>query len=311
MTLVTPTAAREIDLSGSGTPSSGLSRRNRDGKSARALGYVAPTWVFMIAIGLIPIGYAVWMSLTNQALGAPSADFVGLDNYIHAVFTPQFLGSLGVTLIFVVVGLAIQFALGYLLAVCLHRQLRGFKIARTVLLIPMLLTPVVVGLIWQFMFNPDLGIITAVASAFGVNVNFFADPLLARGVVVLVDSWMHIPFVMLMLVAGMTGLPEEPLEAAAIDGASWWQTTRYITLPMLLPVITITLLVRCVDIARLFDIIFTTTQGGPGTATESVSLIAYATTFQFYQFGYGAAMSVALAVIMFPVYFLYVRLTKI
>lgn len=274
------------------------------------LGFVAPTWAFMISVGLIPIGYAVWMSLSDQSLGG-TGGFVGLDNYLRAVFTPNFLSSLGVTLLFVVAGLVVQFTLGYLLAVALHRQLKGFRIARTVLLIPMLLTPVVVGLIWTFLFNPDLGVISAILRVFGAEANFFADPLLARAVVVLIDSWMHIPFVMLMLVAGMTGVPEEPLEAAALDGAGWWQTTRYVVLPILAPVIMVTLIVRCVDIVRLFDVVFTTTQGGPGIATETVSLMSYLTTFQFYQFGQGAAMSVALALLMFPVYFLYIRMTRV
>ena len=301
---VFPGPARE-----DGAPQS-RNRRHRLA-SAHALGYVAPTWLFMIAIGLIPVGYAVWMSLTSQDLASTSPSFVGFDNYIRGVFTRQFLEALGVTLAFVVIGLVIQFVLGYLLAVCLHRQLRGFQIARTILLIPMLLTPVVVGLIWQFMFNPDLGIINAMFQLVGVDVNWLADSTSARAVVILVDSWMHIPFVMLMVVAGMSGLPQEPMEAAAIDGAGWWKTTRYIVLPMLKPILTIALLVRCVDIARLFDIIYATTQGGPGTATQSVSLVAYNATFLFYQFGPGAAMAVALGLIMFPVYFFYLKLTKI
>jgi multiple sugar transport system permease protein len=286
-------------------------RRRRTLPPLRALGYVGTTWIFMIAVGIVPAGYAVWMSLTDQSLTATTPSLVGLRNFSQAVFTPRFLEALVLTLTLVVCCLVVQLCAGYLLAVCLNRQLRGFRLARTVLLIPMLLTPAVVGLIWNFMFNPDLGIVGAIQRSVGQQVNWLADPMLARALVVIVDSWMHIPFVMLMVVAGLTSVPQEPIEAAAIDGAGWWQTTRYVVLPMLRPVLTITLLVRCVDIARIFDIIFTTTQGGPGTATESVSLLAYHSTFQFYQFGYGAAMSVALAVIMFPVYFLYVRLTKI
>lgn len=265
----------------------------------------------MLGIGLIPIGYAVWLSFSDLSLYSDGMRFVGFDNYIQSVFTERFLGTLAATLVFVVAGLIIQFVLGYLLATALHRQLRGFQLARTVLLIPMLLTPVVVGLIWQFMFNPDLGIINAALGMFGVDLNFFADPLLARGLVVLIDAWMHIPFVMLMLVAGMSGVSDEPLEAAALDGAGWWQTTRYIVLPALAPVIMVTLIVRCIDVVRIFDIVFTTTRGGPGTATETVSMLSYVTTFQFYEFSDGAAMSVALAVLMFPVYFLYIRLTKV
>lgn len=266
----------------------------------------------MIVMGLIPIGYAVWMSFTDQSLttATPGA-WVGLSNYVRAVFTPQFAGSLLVTLIFVIFGLAIQFTLGYLLAVVLHRQLRGYQIFRTVLLIPMLLTPVVVGLVWQFIFQPDLGVIATLLEPLGMKLNVFSSTPLARGMIIFIDCWMHIPFVMLMLVAGMTGVSQEPLEAAAVDGASWWQTSRYVMLPMLRPVITIALLVRCVDIVRLFDTIFTTTQGGPGTSTATVSMLAYQSTFVYFQFGSGAALSIAIAVIMIPIYFFYVRLTKI
>jgi multiple sugar transport system permease protein len=150
-----------------------------------------------------------------------------------------------------------------------------------------------------------------VLKSLGLHLNVFDTTGPARALIVFIDCWMHIPFVMLMLVAGMTSVPQEPIEAAALDGAGWWKTTRYVVLPLLRPVITITLLVRCVDIVRLFDTIFTTTQGGPGTSTASVSLLAYQNTFVYFEFGYGAAISVALAVIMIPVYFFYVRLTKI
>ena len=294
-----------------GTGGSGVgTRRTRSGGFA-SLSYVIPTWVFMLSVGIVPIGYAVWISVSDLSLTTDGTRFVGFDNYVRAVFTSRFAETLGVTLFFVVAGVIIQFIVGYLLAVALHRQLRGFRIARTLILVPMLLTPVVVGLIWQFMFNPDLGVITGVLHALGIDINAFADPNLAKGLILLIDAWMHIPFVMLMLVAGMTGVPEEPLEAAALDGAGWWQTTRYVVLPILAPVIAVTLIVRCIDMVRLFDIVFSTTRGGPGVSTETVSLLGYATTFDFYQFSEGAAMSVALAVLMFPVYFLYIRLTRI
>jgi multiple sugar transport system permease protein len=265
----------------------------------------------MLVVGVLPAGLAVWLSVTDQSLTSGSGRFVGIQNYVFAVFTPRFVGSLVVTLVFVVLGVIVQFVLGYLLAVALHRQLRGFQIARTVLLVPMLLTPVVVGLVWNFMFNPDLGIIGQIVSMFGVSVNFFANANLAIGVIVLIDSWMFTPFVMLMLVAGMTGISDEVRQAASLDGANWWQLTRYVMLPMLKPVITVTLIVRCVDIVRLFDTIYTTTKGGPGTATSTVSLISYQTTFQAYDFGQGAAMAIALTVVMFPVYFFYIRMTKV
>lgn len=297
-----------IEGAAAGSPGA-IARRGRGGWGDFL--FVLPTWAFMLAVGLIPAIYALWMSFTSQSLIGGTGEFVGLQNYIRGVFTPRFFGSLSVTVIFVVLGLVIQFVVGYLLAVALHRQLRGFRIARTVLLVPMLLTPVVVGLIWNFMFNPDLGVIGALVKLFGPSVNFFADPVLAIGVIVLLDSWLYIPFVMLMTVAGLTGVPDEVREASAIDGANWWQATRYVILPILRPVITVTLIVRCVDIVRIFDTVYTTTQGGPGTSTSTVSLLSYATTFSFYEFGQGAAMSIALTLVMFPVYFLYIRMTRV
>lgn len=293
-------------------PRGGGRPRRRNRLTLSTLVYAGPTWLFMIVVGLIPIGYAVWMSFTDQSLTSDTPNaFVGFANFERAVFTERFADSLLVTLIFVVFGIFIQFTLGYLLAVVLHRQLRGFQIFRTVLLIPMLLTPVVVGLVWQFIFQPDLGVIATILEPLGIKMNVFANTAMARGLIIFIDCWMHIPFVMLMLVAGMTGVSQEPLEAAAVDGAGWWNTTRYIMLPMLRPVITIALLVRCVDIVRLFDTVFTTTQGGPGTSTATVTMLAYQSTFQYFQVGDGAALSIAIAVIMIPVYFFYVRLTKI
>lgn len=265
----------------------------------------------MLVAGLIPIGYAVWMSVSDQSLASDGSRFVGLDNFDAAVFTSTFATALRTTLVFVVFGLALQSVVGFVLADAVNRQLRGFKAVRTVLLLPMLLTPVVVGLTWRFMFDPELGVMTELTRLVGIDANWLADPFFSPALIILVDSWLHIPFVMLMLVAGMSAIPQEAVEAASIDGAGWLQRTRYVVLPMIAPVLLITLLVRCIDTARIFDIIYVTTQGGPGVATQNASVLIFANTFQFYQFGYGAAMAVALTLLMFPVYFVYLRLTRI
>lgn len=286
--------------------------RSRRAKEARrAFAYVLPTWIFILAVGVIPVGYGLWMSVSDQSLASENSRFVGPANFTDAVFTAAFSDSLHTTLLFVILGLALQLIVGYLLASALNRQLRGFKFVRTILLIPMLLTPVVVGLTWRFMLDPELGVLTYLFGLLGLHANWLADPVFSPALVVLVDSWMHIPFVMLMVVAGMAGISQETLEAASMDGAGWWARTRYVVLPLLAPVLMITLLVRCIDIARLFDIIYVTTQGGPGVSTQNASLLVFANTFQFYQFGYGAAMAIALTVLMFPVYFLYLRLTHV
>src|SRR5690625_2895227 len=193
--------------------------RARSNTSARDLAYVIPTWIVMLLVGVIPIVYAIWMAISDQSLLSADTNFVGLDNFKSVVFTPRFLGTLGVTLIFVLCCLFIQFTVGYMLAAALNQQLRGFKLARTALLIPMMLTPVVVGLIWRFMFNPDLGVMTFISETLGINESWLAHPILSPALIIVVESWINTPFVTILVLAGMSGIPDELLEASALDGA--------------------------------------------------------------------------------------------
>jgi multiple sugar transport system permease protein len=278
---------------------------------AEALPFIAPAWVLVTVIGFIPLVYAVWLSLTNQSAYALNHDYVGLRNYSFAVFQGSFLSSLLVTALFVVVGVVLQFVIAYLLATFLHMQMRGFKITRTILLTPMMVTPVIVGLMFRFIFTPGIGIAYFAEQAIGLNTPWFTSAIWAKVFVIMLDTWLTTPFMMLMILAGMSAMPDEPLEAASIDGANWWQRTRYITLPALLPVVTVALLVRIVDAARMFDQVYSSTRGGPGTATLTVSILGYDQTFQYFQFGQGAAIAIALTVLLSPVYFFYLRLTRV
>jgi multiple sugar transport system permease protein len=278
---------------------------------AEALPFIAPAWVLIAVIGFIPLVYAVWLSLTNQSTYALNHDYVGLRNYSFAVFQGSFLSSLLVTALFVVVGVVLQFVVAYLLATFLHMELRGFKIMRTMLLTPMMVTPVIVGLMFRFIFTPGIGIAYFTERAIGLNTPWFTSAIWAKVFVIMLDTWLTTPFMMLMILAGMSAMPDEPLEAASIDGANWWQRTRHVTLPALLPVVTVALLVRIVDAARMFDQVYSSTRGGPGTATLTVSILGYDQTFQYFQFGQGAAIAIALTVLLSPVYFFYLRLTRI
>jgi multiple sugar transport system permease protein len=292
------------------------SRRKRARPKLRsrlhALAFIAPAWLLVTVTGFVPLGYAVWLSLTNQSVYASnSGKFVGLQNYSYAVFQSSFLQALLVTATFVVVGVSVQFVLAFGLATFLHMELRGFRIIRTVLLTPLMVTPVIVGLMFRFMFTPGIGVASYAENAIGLSPGWFTNPILAKLFVVGLDTWLTTPFMILMILAGMAGMSTEPLEAASLDGASWWQRTRYITLPALGPVITVALLVRIVDTARIFDQVYSSTQGGPGTSTLTVAIQAYDQTFQYFQFGQGAAIAIALTVLMAPVYFFYIRLTKV
>ena len=274
--------------------------------------FTLPAWLLMLGVVALPLATAIYLSFTSESLASTDpAAFVGLRNYTTAVFTPTFVRALRVTLTIVAIGLVIQLPIGFLLARILNRELFGHRIVRSALLIPMLLTPVAVGLMWRFMFNPDLGLARYLLAQVHPGLNWLGDPTLAMAVIVFVDSWMHIPFVMIMMLAGLAGLPGEVLEAASIDGAKWWRMTRYIILPLLQPVILVTLLIRFIDSFRLFDIVYAITNGGPGDATTNVSILAYLQTFTFFQIAQGAALSVAIALLIFPVYFVFLRVTRV
>jgi len=276
-----------------------------------SLPFVAPAWILVGVIGIVPIIYAVWEAFTNQSITAINHNFVGFSNFAAAVFRPAFLDSLVVTATFVVVCTVVEFVIGYALAYFLNLQLRGHQIARSILLIPMLLTPVVIGLVFKFMFTPKIGIVYSALEGIGVHIPWFTNTFWGKVFIVTLDSWLFVPFVMLMLLAGMSGVSKDQLEAASLDGAGWWKKTRYVTLPALSPVIMITLLLRVVDTSRMFDQVYSSTRGGPGTSTLTTSILVYNDTFGSFQFGYGAAEAVTLTLLLAPFYFFYIRLTRI
>jgi multiple sugar transport system permease protein len=293
-------------------PVRGLSAAARQrGRSARlrvAL-LTVPSWVMLIAMFAIPICVGVYLSFRSDKIGSfVPGEFVGLDNYRRDVFNGAFGEALVTTIILTVIGLAIQLPIGIGLALLLHRNLTGTRVFRTVLLLPMLLTPVAVGLMWRFMLDTDLGVINWLLDTVGLSrIDWLGEKWAARVAIALVDSWQSIPFVMLMTLAALSALPEGPLEAARVDGASTWRVFRFVTLPMLRPVLYITLMIRVVDSLKLFDILFILTRGGPGTATQTVGLLTYNTGFNFLETGRAAALGVATAIITLPVYILWLR----
>ncbi|WP_395155749.1 carbohydrate ABC transporter permease [Ilumatobacter sp.] len=268
----------------------------------------------MLLIGLfaVPIGVGVYLSFRSDKIGSfVPGQFVGLDNYERDVFNDIFVEALYTTLLITLIALLIQIPVGMGLAVVLHQNLRGTQLFRSIFLLPMLLTPIAVGLMWRFMFDIDLGVINfLLEEAHLSRIGWLGEKWAARMAVVLVDSWQTIPFVMLMTLAGLSALPEAPMEAARVDGATPVKAFLFVTLPMLRPVLYITLMIRVVDSLKLFDIIFILTRGGPGRSTQTLGLLSYNTGFNFLQTGRAAAIGVAVAVITLPVYFLWLRAQK-
>jgi len=281
-----------------------LARRRR----RRVALLTLPSWLMLAALFALPIGVGVYLSTRSDKIGGfvPGRG-VGLDNYRRDVFDQGFVTALVTTVVITLIGLAIQLPLGVGLALVLHRDLRGTRVFRTVLLLPMLLTPVAVGLM-RFMLDTDLGVINWLLDSVGLaRIGWLGEKWAARVAIALVDSWQSIPFVMLMTLAALSTLPEAPHEAARVDGATTWRVFRFVTLPMLRPVLYVTLMIRLVDSLKMFDIIFILTRGAPGRATETVGLLTYNTGFNFLETGRAAALGVATAVLTIPVFVLWLR----
>jgi multiple sugar transport system permease protein len=271
---------------------------------------VAPTVAVLLALAIYPLLYAMKVSLrTGMGAGARWT----LENFARLAGDRFFLDALGHTFIYASAALTLEFLLGLGLAVLLNAELRGRSFVRAALLVPMMLPPVVVGVVWRLMLNPDFGAINGTLKAAGLNteaLTWLASPRLALASVIAVDVWQWTPFMFLVLLAGLQAIPQEPYEAARVDGASAWQTFRHITLPLLKPAILIALLLRTMDLLRVFDQIFILTEGGPGFATETVSLYIYRTAFRFFDFGYAAAMSFVLLLLTNIISLLYIRLLQ-
>ncbi|MBA3765747.1 MAG: sugar ABC transporter permease [Acidobacteria bacterium] len=295
------------------SPSPKLSNsRIRAARTERALPYllVAPAVMVLFALSIYPLFYAVRVSFQT---GAGESARWTLQNFTRLASDGFFLAALAHTLIYALVALSFEFLLGLGLALLLNREMRGRSLFRAALLVPLMLPPVVVGVVWRLMLNPNFGSINGTLKRLGLDtesLTWTASPKLAFASVIAVDVWQWTPFVFLVLLAGLQAIPQEPYEAARIDGSSAWQTFRHITLPLLKPAILIALLLRTMDLLRVFDQIFILTEGGPGFATETISLYIYRAAFRFGNFGYAVAMSFVLLIVTNIISLLYIRLLQ-
>lgn len=249
-----------------------------------------PTLVLLFVLNMFPFIYSLVVSFTSYNTFGQSTGFAGLNNYLRMFQDTTFWTSLGITILYTVLVVAIEMVIGLAMALLLWKEARFQGILRWLLIIPMMLSPLLVGIIWRLMFNTDMGIINYLLEGMGLpRINWLGEPVLAFLSIVIVDVWQWTPMCFLILLAGLQALPQDPYEAARIDGATRWQILRDITLPLLKPVLLVALLIRSMDAFRIFDQIFVITQGGPGHATETISLLMYKTAYKFSQFGLAAA----------------------
>lgn len=280
--------------------------------NTRKLAYllVAPTVVIFAAITLYPLLYSLHLSFFSWNLLRPSLGkvFIGLKNYRRIVYDPVFWHSLKTTLYFMGASVALQFLIGLGLALLFNVEFKGRSVARSIVLVPLLITPIVIGLMWKWLLNPEVGILNYFLSFVGVSSrSWLGNPSLALFTVIIVDVWHLTPFATLVLLAGLQALPRALYEAARIDGTSWWQMFRYITLPLLKPVILVVLLLRTIGTFATFPKIYALTQGGPGRATEVLGFLVYRTSFKEFHMGYGAALSYVMVVLVLVIALSYIK----
>jgi multiple sugar transport system permease protein len=256
-----------------------------------------PVAVALLALLVYPLLYAGWLSFASISPRAATT-FAGLANYARVMGSEVFRIALVNTTLFTIASTALSFLLGLSLALAMLNLRFAVRTLVTLAILPLAVMPVVSGLSWGMMLNPSLGVVNGLLRSWGIaGPGWATSPDLALLTIVLIDVWQWTPFVFLILYAGLQALPTEPLEAARIDGAGGWQRLVHVTLPMLRPIIAITLIFRGMEAFRAFDVIYTVTKGGPGRASETLILRAFLETFSFHNPSAAAVYGIVMLVI--------------
>ena len=273
---------------------------------------LAPALLLFAGIAVLPLGELLAMSVSriDWIEGKARWSFVGADQYVRVLHDALFRAGIVNTLVFAVAAVAAQMVLGFFLALMTTRIARGRVAYRTVFILPILVPGIVVGAIWKLMYNFDFGVLNQMLGGLGLPaVEWLGNASTALLAVVAVDVWHWTPFVFLLMLAGLESLPQDVYEAARVDGATFLQELRYVTLPMMLPTIVVTLVFRAIAGIKVFDEIYLLTAGGPGTATEVVSFTIFRRFFTEGQMGYGSAMSVVVLIAITLAFVIAHRLT--
>ena len=263
--------------------------------------FIIPAIVVLLLITVVPTIYGLWLSFHRipRGGGIGKLTFVGFVNYINLFRSSLFWDAGKITLIYVVASVSLSLILGFLMATLLNQNIYGKQAILGLFVLPIVVTPVVSGLIWKFMFSSDLGIINYVLGLFGIEqINWLAHPLSALIAIIVVDVWQWTPFCMYFLLAGLQNLPYSTYEAAYIDGANKLQMLWHITFPQLIPITAVVVLFRLMDSFKAFDTIFIMTQGGPGRATQTLNLLAYLIGFRYFSLGKAAALGLLVLVLV-------------
>jgi multiple sugar transport system permease protein len=285
-------------------------------KSSISMSRLTPYMFLLPAVGILmvallyPVGYMIYASFLNwnpsQVIG--DAEWVGMRNYINLFSDASFHESLWVTLKFAFLVVVIEMFVGVGLALLLDRNIRGMSLLRTIFILPMMIAPIVVGLMWRYMYHPTVGTFNRTLKSWGLDpIPWLSDSWWSFTSIVIADIWQWTPFIFILALAALQSLPRSALEAARIDGASEWQQTIHIKIPLMMPVLIVTLLLRLIDAFKVLEVILVMTNGGPGLATEILALRIARTTTEFRELGVAAAMSnyllIVLLILTFAMFF--------
>lgn len=281
-------------------------------KTKEKLIFVGPAIIYLLAFSVFPLIYSLRISLTNLNIARPATGkFIGLKNYLELFsFDSLFIKVVINTSLIIVVALIIELVLGYMIAHIFFsaRILKGTSVLRTIYMIPIMVTPLIFGLMWKYILNPTLGIMNYLLSFIKIKpIPWFGSSKTALLSIIGVDIWQWTPFVTMVLLAGLLTIPQEIFEAAEIDGAKWYQKIKFIEIPIINKIIGIALIMRLMDLFRMFDLVYAATEGGPGGSTDVISMFAYRESFNYYNTGMGSAASIIALIITIFISTLLVR----
>lgn len=264
--------------------------------------FVLPSLLLLLSFGIYPLIYTITLSFKTWNLYQPHIppSPAGLKNFLMLLGDAKFLSSIGTTASFAAVTIPVEFICGFAAALLLNRIVFFRKTFRTLLILPMTLASIVVALMWKLLYNPDFGLINYFLGRLGVGVfiNWLGDPAYALFAVSLTDIWQWTPFILIIILAGLQSLPEEPFESAVVDGANGFQLFFYLTLPLLKNTLFIAITLRALDVINEFDKIYVMTFGGPGYKTQVLGLYLYRVGFRVYDIGYLAALSLVVLLLV-------------
>ena len=274
--------------------------------------FMLPSIIVLVLVLAVPLVYSLVTSFFDTNLKYSGfGDFVGLQNYIAVLKDSYFSQSVFTPFKFTVSVVTFEFLVGLGIALLLNNIVKARNFFFTVIIVPMMITPIAVGLIWRLILHSDLGIVNYLLSLIGVSGRaWLADSSIALKTVMFIDIWQNVPYMVLVILAGLVTLPMEPYEAAAIDGASRIQSFFSLTVPMMLPTFSVVLLLRTITALKTYDLIFVLTRGGPGTTTEVISYHIYQQAFRYLEIGKASAMSYLLLLIIVPIAFVFVKISR-